>query len=220
MRGSRSFLAKWHDTADAGRRLRQDVYATLNAPRLLPHLLLMRLFPDARLRADFECFATNCVHDGDAERGRRAGARDFLVLMATVHEFRNVYYYRMGMPGRLVRFLAPPIETLHLPATDIGPGLFVQHGFATIVLARRVGAHCWINQQVTIGSADGAGTPEIGDNVRVHCGAKVLGHISIGNNVVIGANAVVVKNVPANCTVVGVPARIVRRDGQRVDEKL
>jgi serine O-acetyltransferase len=219
MGGVRSFLDAWRDNGFAGRRLRQNLFATLNAPRLLPHLLLMRLKHDARLRADFESFATNCIHYGDTERGKQAGAREFLILMATFPEFRNVFYYRMGLLGRLVRFLAPPMDSIYLPTPDIGPGLFLHHGFATIVSARRVGANCWINQQVTIGS-DASGNPEIGDNVHVHCGAKVLGQISVGDNVVIGANAVVVKNVPPNCTVVGVPARIVRRNGQRVDEKL
>jgi serine O-acetyltransferase len=199
--------------------MRQSISGALNAPRLLPHLVLMRLKPDARLRGDFERFAGNCLHYGDMARARHSGAMDFLILMAAFPEFRNVYYYRMGTLGRLVRCLAPPMQSIYLPTPDIGPGLFLHHGFATIVSARRVGANCSINQQVTIGS-DASGNPEIGDNVHVHCGAKVLGRITVGDNVVIGANAVVVKNVPPNCTVVGVPARIVRRDGKRVDEKL
>ncbi len=215
----RAFVQTWQDSAGAGRRLRQNIYATLNAPRLLPHLLLFRLRPSARLRGDFERFATNCFYGGDMQRGRQAGAWDFLVLMTNFQEFRNVFYYRMGMLGRLMRFLAPPLSSIYLPTADIGPGLFLHHGFATIVSARRVGANCWINQQVTIGS-DARGNPLIGDNVHVHCGAKVLGAITVGDNVVIGANAVVVKDVPPNCTVIGVPARIVRRDGLRVDEKL
>jgi serine O-acetyltransferase len=60
----------------------------------------------------------------------------------------------------------------------------------------------------------------LGDNVRIMAGAKVIGNITIGNNSTVGANAVVVKDVPPNCTVVGVPAYIVRRDGVRTHEKL
>lgn len=60
----------------------------------------------------------------------------------------------------------------------------------------------------------------IGNNVKVHAGAKVIGGITIGDNVVIGANAVVVKDVPSNCTVVGIPAYIIRKDGLSVKKPL
>lgn len=74
---------------------------------------------------------------------------------------------------------------------------------------------------MTVGyRCDDVGYPVIGDNVRIGAGAKVLGGITLGNNVTVGANAVVVKDVPANCVVVGVPARIVRRNGVRVNERL
>ncbi len=209
-----SFLEAWRDKHGAGRRMRQNLGAALNLPRLLPHLLVMRMKRgNVRLQADFERFAKLCLFT------EQAGAREFVILMSNFHEFRSVFYYRVGSVARLVRFLAPPLESLYLPTPDIGPGLFLHHGFATIVSARRIGANCWINQQVTIGS-DVTGNPELGDNVTVHCGAKVLGKITVGDNVVIGANAVVVKNVPPNCTVAGVPARVIRRDGQRVDEPL
>lgn len=213
-RGVGSFVDDWRDKYGAGRRIRRDLVAAATLPRLLPHVLLMSLQRhDALLRADLRRFARECLST------ERAGLREFVVLMANFREFRNVFYYRVGAAGRAMRFLAPPLDSLYLSTGNIGPGLFFQHGFATVVSARRIGADCWINQQVTIG-ADEHGLPEIGDNVTVHCGAKVLGDITVGDNVVIGANAVVVKSVPPNCTVVGVPARIVRRDGRRVDEAL
>ena len=77
-----------------------------------------------------------------------------------------------------------------------------------------------INQHVTIGWRDHTGKPKIGDNVRIGVGARVLGKITIGDNVKIGANSVVVRDVPSNCTVVGVPAFIVRKDGMKVKIKL
>jgi serine O-acetyltransferase len=83
-----------------------------------------------------------------------------------------------------------------------------------------IGANAWINQGVTIGYVNNTDCPTIGNNVRIASGAKVLGNVTIGDNVTVGANAVVVKNVPANSTVVGVPAKIVRRNGKRVSEKL
>jgi serine O-acetyltransferase len=101
----------------------------------------------------------------------------------------------------------------------IGKGLFIQHGFSTIVMAD-IGDNCWINQQVTIGHKNKSGRPKLGNNVRITAGAKVLGNIQIGDNVTVGANAVVVRDVPANCVVVGIPARIIQRDGVKVDERL
>jgi len=112
------------------------------------------------------------------------------------------------------------MPTLYIYTKDIGPGLFIQHGFATIISAQKIGQNCWINQQVTIGFLNDTDRPTLGDNVTIYAGAKVLGNVSIGDNSIVGANAVVVKDVPQNCTVVGVPAYIVRRNGVKVREPL
>lgn len=152
---------------------------------------------------------------------------DFLDLAARQPIFRNLLYFRAGKGGMgaqillaIARRLYPPDGLLFLDAScTIGGGLYIQHGFSTIVNAD-LGEQCWINQQVTIGFKDASGRPRLGNQVRVSAGAKVLGPIVVGENVAIGANAVVVKNVPPNCTVVGVPAYIVRRDGQRVRQEL
>ncbi len=102
----------------------------------------------------------------------------------------------------------------------IGRGAFIQHGFGSVINGT-IGDNCWINQQVTIGfNADSGCRPILGNNVRIAAGAKVLGGITVHDNVIIGANAVVVKDVLPNCVVVGVPAYIVRRNGVRVNEKL
>ena len=84
------------------------------------------------------------------------------------------------------------------------------HGFSTIVFAKSIGNNCMINQQVTIGWANG-GAPVIGDNVWIASGAKVLGPVTIGNDVIIGANAVVIKDIPAHSIVAGVPAKIIKQ---------
>lgn len=97
---------------------------------------------------------------------------------------------------------------------EIGKG-FVIHNFSCIfVLAERIGQNLTVNQGVTIGRLRGRSRlPVIGDNVYFGAGAKALGDVSIGDNVVIGANSVVLMSVPDNCTVLGIPARIVSRDG-------
>ena len=150
-----------------------------------------------------------------------------LVLLRKAPEFRNLYYYRLFKGNVMVRLLKYALKIVYreLPlllldrSCNIGGGLFIQHGFCTIVMAD-IGENCWINQQVTIGYKDKSGRPKIGNNVRITAGAKVLGNIQIGDNVVIGANAVVVKDVPENCVVGGVPAYIIKRNGDRVREEL
>ncbi len=154
----------------------------------------------------------------------RSNTLQILFLFKSFVEFRNLYYFRVlkgsltdRMIGRLLRLIYHPLSTLYLiDCCNIGPGLFIQHGFSSIVFGD-LGSNCWINQQVTIGTKDNNGYPHIGDNVIITSGAKVLGNIKIGNNVTIGANAVVIKDVPDNCVVGGVPAHIIKRDGKRVD---
>ena len=144
----------------------------------------------------------------------------FVGLMTNLPEFRNLFYKRIGRYSSFVRWLCPPMNTLFITTNSIGPGLFIQHGFATIISAKSIGKDCWINQQVTIGYSNETDAPTLGDNVVINAGAKIIGKVHMGDNSHAGANAVVVKNVPNDCTVVGVPAYIVKRNGIRVNEKL
>lgn len=112
-----------------------------------------------------------------------------------------------------MRILYPSMSTLCINTIDVGLGLFIQRGFSTIIVAQKIGQNCWINQQLTIGYSNDQKCLILCDNVTVGAGAKVLGGITIGENSIIGANAVVIKNVPPNCTVVGVPAYIIKRNG-------
>lgn len=142
----------------------------------------------------------------------------FLHLFSRLDEFRSLFYFRAKSAGIAPRILAVLFRKIYkgTPSLfinrhcEVGEGLFLQHCFSTIVDAN-IGKDCWINQQVTIGYKDDGGIPTIGDNVHICAGAKVLGNIKVGSNVVVGANAVVVKDVPDNCIVGGVPAKIIRR---------
>jgi serine O-acetyltransferase len=82
----------------------------------------------------------------------------------------------------LLIYLCRPINTVFIYTNTIGPGLFIQHGFSTIISAKSIGKDCWINQQVTIGYSNVTDCPTIGDNVTIHAGAKVIGKVTIGNN--------------------------------------
>lgn len=147
-------------------------------------------------------------------------AGGFFYLMTYRREFRNLFYNRIGVCRYFLNPLCRPLNSLFLPTKQIGAGLYIEHGFSTIVAAEQIGKDVWINQQVTIGFKNRIEGPKILDNVRIYAGAIVIGKIVIGENSIIGAGAVVTKDVPPNSTVVGNPARIIRLDGARVDIKL
>lgn len=149
-------------------------------------------------------------------------------LLAEHPEFRNVFYVRIGRYSGiaprallgLAKRLHPPMETFRFAEPlDIGPGFFARRGFGTVVGARSIGENCWIDPGVTLGYKDAeSGLPTVGHNVHIGAGAKVLGSVLIGDGAIIGANAVVTRDVPPRCTVAGVPARIVSRDGVRAGQ--
>lgn len=134
-------------------------------------------------------------------------------LLWRFKEFRNLVIYRNRnhpIRRRVIGLFYPPMETLYIDATEIGGGLYIQHGFATMIAAKSIGENCWINQQVTIGYRGLGEPPVIGDHVTITCGAKVLGSIKVGNGVTVGANAVVIRDVPDGCVVGGIPAKILK----------
>lgn len=106
------------------------------------------------------------------------------------------------------------------PGAKIGKGLFIDHGMGVVVGETAIiGDNCLLYQGVTLGGTGkdkGKRHPTLGNNVLVGSGAKVLGPFKVGNNVKIAANAVVLSAIPDNCTAVGVPARIVKRDGKKI----
>lgn len=101
--------------------------------------------------------------------------------------------------------------------TEIGGGFYIGHFGAIVVNGMaKIGQNVNISQGVTIGQSnrgDRRGVPTIGSRVYIGPGAKIIGNIQIGNNVAIGANAVVTKDVPDNAVVAGIPARIISMDG-------
>lgn len=107
------------------------------------------------------------------------------------------------------------------PGATIGKGLFIDHGMGVVIGETAVvGDNCLLYQGVTLGGTGkdkGKRHPTLGNNVLVGAGAKVLGPFTVGNNVKIAANAVVLNAIPDDCTAVGVPARIVRRKGEKVN---
>ena len=110
------------------------------------------------------------------------------------------------------------------PGAAIGRELFIDHGMGVVIGETAIiGNNVTLYQGVTLGGTGkekGKRHPTVGNNVVIGTGAKVLGNIIIGDNSYIGANAVVIKNVPPNSTVVGVPGRITKQDGKKIDISL
>ena len=106
------------------------------------------------------------------------------------------------------------------PGATIGKGLFIDHGSGVIIGETAIlGDNITLYQGVTLGGTgkeQGKRHPTLEDNVMVSAGAKVIGSFTIGKNSKIGAGSVVIEEVPPNCTVVGVPGRIVRMGDQKV----
>lgn len=121
--------------------------------------------------------------------------------------------------SQIARFLTG-IE-IH-PGAQIGRGLFIDHGSGVVIGETAiVGDNCTLYQGVTLGGTGkdtGKRHPTLGDGVLVGAGAKLLGNFTVGNGAKIAAGAVVLGDVPEHCTAVGIPARVVRRAGMRVDE--
>lgn len=134
--------------------------------------------------------------------------------------FRSLFYYRIGNLKWLIQWLGKGIENLYIPKTvKIKGGVLLFHSYSTILNATSIGYKCRILHNVTLGDKKGK-TPIIGNFVEILPNAVIVGGVTIGDNVTIGPGAVVVKDVPANCVVVGNPAYILKQNGEIVNKKL
>ena len=130
------------------------------------------------------------------------------------------YLKDMKFAARLISQTARFLTGIEIhPGAKIGKGLLIDHGSGVVIGETAViGDNCLLYQGCTLGGTgkdQGKRHPTLGNNVMVGCGAKVLGPFTVGDNTKIAANAVVLESVPANCTAVGVPARIVKQNGKR-----
>jgi len=127
-----------------------------------------------------------------------------------------LYRHHFPILPKLMYYIQRALFKSSLPATCIiGAGTTLGYGGIGIVVHARtvIGKNCMIGQGVTIGGKSGwYEVPVIGNNVEINAGARILGPVRIGNNVIIGANAVVVKDVPDNCIVAGIPAKIIKEN--------
>ena len=126
----------------------------------------------------------------------------------------------MGLVCFFVVYINRIIFGAYIPASaKIGKGVRFSYGGAAVVVHSRavIGNNCTIGPAVTIGRRKGEGAPVIEDNVFLAGGVKILGEIVIGEGSIVAANSVVIKGVPKNSVVAGIPAKIVRTDIDRKD---
>jgi serine O-acetyltransferase len=178
------------------------------------------------MRNPFETF----LADLRAPLERDPAARGVLDVLLSYPGFHAITAHRIihclhrwGIP-LLPRFLANVVRFLtgieiH-PGARIGKGLFIDHGMGVVIgETAEIGENCTLYQGVTLGGTSlshGKRHPTLGNNVVVGVGAAVLGAVTVGDNSKIGGGSVVVKDVPPNATVVGVPGRVVLQDGKPV----
>lgn len=141
----------------------------------------------------------------------------------TIHRLAHGLFLA-GIPffPRLISYLTRFLTGIEIhPGARLGKGLFIDHGMGVVIGETAiVGDDALIYQGVTLGGTGkelGKRHPTLGKGVVVGAGAKVLGNIEIGDNVRIGAGSVVLRSVPSDCTVVGVPGRVVYQGGKRID---
>jgi len=145
-----------------------------------------------------------------------------LISYRFAHFFYKLHLYFLArLLSQASRFMTG-IE-IH-PGAKIGERFFIDHGMGVVIGETAIiGDDVLIYQGVTLGGAGlekGKRHPTVGNNVVIGAGAKILGNIIIGDNSYVGANAVVIKDVPPNSTVVGVPGRITKQDGKKIDTSL
>ena len=181
----------------------------------------------AELRAAIDEVRT----DIDAVRQRDPAAKsdlEVLLLYSGVHAllayrvahrlYVSEHYFSARLVSQLARFFTG-VE-IH-PGATIGKALMIDHGSGVVIgETAEIGDNCTLYQGVTLGGTGkdvGKRHPTLGNNVMVGAGAKVLGPFTISDGSKVAANAVVLKELPENSTAVGIPARVVKRDGERVN---
>lgn len=164
---------------------------------------------------------------------RDPAARNWLEVLFCYPGLQAIFLHRIahwlcsaGLPfvPRLISQMSRFLTGIEIhPGAKIGRGVFIDHGMGVVIGETAiVGDYAVIYQGATLGGTGkeiGKRHPTLGENVVVGAGAKVLGNIQIGNNVRIGAGSVVLRDIPSDCTVVGIPGRIISRKNQVGDAK-
>lgn len=193
----------------------KNALAVVNFPRFLPHLLLYFLGIRGKHLINSDMKAA-------ARHHKLVGTRLMILLYLLTFDkyFRNVFYFRLGKWRYTIQFLAPQHNTFVIDSNAIiGEGMLALHPIATTLNAERIGSGFTCRNNTVVGIGKGK-RPIIGNNVSIGTNCVVIGGITIGDNVTIGAGTVLTKSVPSNCVVIGNPAFILKENGVRVNKKI
>lgn len=178
-------------------------------PLYLPHLLCY-LFSKQKHIIDEDMEAWSKYRCGLI--GKSCTSR-LVSLLTNQKDFRTQFYLRIGKARVFLRLLLPDIKCYSFEGCEIGSGWVLMHGFGVVLNGgAKIGKNCTMYQGVTVGTIDMKMFPQIGDDVFIGAGAKILGNVKVGNHVKIGAGAIVVNDVPDNCTVVGPKAVTIHKE--------
>ncbi len=184
------------------------------------------------IRASIRGCIDELKDDVRAVKERDPAAKSTLEVMLTYSGLHAVVAYRIShklykkklfLPARIVSQSARFLTGIEIhPGATIGKGLFIDHGSGVVIgETAEIGDNCTLYQGVTLGGTGkdvGKRHPTLGNNVMVGSGAKILGPFKIGDNSKVAANAVVLKEIPPNCTAVGIPAKVVKMGEKKIPQ--
>lgn len=179
-----------------------------NLFRFWPHIIVYKR-SKAKSVIDYEIsrwFITHHIME-------RRGVRGLVFLLAALPEFRSLFYFRTGKWWLSNLAKGQTNLEFYTESENIGKGLIIWHGFSTVINCDKMGEDCQVWQNVVIGKSSSDNVPDrptIGNNVKIAANAVVVGPIHVGDNSVIGAGAVAVKDVPDDTVVVSQPSRYIK----------
>ncbi len=198
----------------------------LNYVRLLPLLIYYFYLKDEKRNVIIKDLERYGIYHKNLLLNKRFSLL-FIKAINNHKEFRNLFFHRISYSHKVILSLfAKEYNSLHMtpfPKMKISPGgILFQHPFSTIINAASIGYGCVFRHNTTVGNVHENldSVPTFLKNVNVGASCVIVGKIIIGNNVTIGAGTVLTKSVPDNCVVVGNPARIIKKDGERCNIKL
>jgi serine O-acetyltransferase len=192
----------------------------------------LQALADTKLGKALQAIKKEIKQDVEAIRQRDPAAKSDVEIVLLYSGLHAILAYRVShklyvsghsFSARAVSQIARFFTGIEIhPGATIGKGLVIDHGMGIVIgETTEIGDNCTLYQGVTLGGTGkdvGKRHPTIGNNVLVGAGAKVLGPIFIDDNSKVAANAVVLKNIEENSTAVGIPARVVRQGGRRIDD--
>ena len=178
---------------------------------LIPHLILYNISKNKDvINHDLQRWSK-------AKNNNKSNTGLLLHFLTHSKDFRTIFYFRIQHPFKHILNLYCRKDSSFVidVSTKLKGGILTGHPYCTILNANSIGENFYVNHLVTIGEINGK-RPIIGNNVSIYTGAIVIGGITIGDHVNIGAGSVVTKSIPDHCTVVGNPAKIIKQNNIRV----